>query len=94
MIPNRWFPFEAHGMYVGQHWARFPVPLLPWLPSGISQRFMNVRNYWPRELRNLIRNEGFVIRTAGFTWLMFETFPLPYPVIRLYRKLIPVLERL
>jgi SAM-dependent methyltransferase len=95
MSPNRWFPFEGHGMHIGQHQIGFPSPLLPWLPSRISQRFMHARNYWPHELRNMICNEGFVIRTAGFVWPMFEVFPwLPYPVIRRYRKLVPVLERI
>ncbi len=94
MSPNRWFPFEGHGMHIGQHLFWFPVPLLPWLPSRISQRFMHARNYWPHELRDVVRNEGFVIRTAGFVWPVFEVYPwLPYPVIHQYRKLVPVLER-
>src|SRR5205823_15099624 len=53
MSPNRWFPFEGHGMHIGPHKIEFPVPLLPWIPSRIAQRFMRARNYWPHELRNL-----------------------------------------
>jgi SAM-dependent methyltransferase len=95
MSPNRWFPFEGHGMHIGQFQVGFPAPLLPWLPSRISQRFMHARNYWPHELRDMVCNEGFVICTAGFVWPVFETYPwLPYPVIRRYRKLVPVLERI
>ena len=75
MSPNRWFPFEGHGMHIGQHRPGFPPPLLPWLPSRISQQFMYARNYWPYELREMVRNEGFVIRTASFVWPMFEVFP-------------------
>lgn len=95
MSPNRWFPFEGHGMHIGQHQVGFPVPLLPWLPSKIGQRFMHARNYWPHELRDLVCNEGFVIYTVGFVWPVFEVYPwLPYPVIRRYRKLVPVLEKI
>lgn len=95
MSPNRWVPFEGHGMHIGQHRLGFPPPLLPWLPGSISQRFMYARNYWPHELRDMICNAGFVIRTASFVWPTFEEFPwLPYPVIRQYRKLVPVLEKM
>jgi len=94
LSPNRWFPFEGHGMHIGGHRLGFPPPLLPWLPSRISRRFMYARNYWPHELRDMVCNEGFVIRTADFVWPMFEVFPwLPYPVMREYRKLVPALER-
>jgi len=92
--PNRWFPFEGHGMHIGQYRIRFPVPLLPWLPSGIGKLFMLARNYWPYELRNMVCSEGLVIRTAGFVWPVFEVHPwLPRPIIYCYRNLIPVLER-
>jgi 2-polyprenyl-3-methyl-5-hydroxy-6-metoxy-1,4-benzoquinol methylase len=95
MSPNRWFPFEGHGMRIGQYRVEVPVPLLPWLPSGISKHFMLARNYWPHELQDMICNEGFVIRTAGFVWPVFEAFPwLPHPVIHRYRNLIPELERI
>lgn len=95
MSPNRWFPFEGHGMHIGQHKIGFPVPLLPWIPSRIARRFMEARNYWPHELRDLVCNEGFVIYTTGFVWPVFEVYPwLPHPVIRRYRDLVPVLERI
>jgi len=93
--PNRWFPFEGHGMQIGQHKINIPIPLLPWIPKRIAQRFMRARNYWPRELRDLVCNEGFVIRSTGFIWPMFEVYPwLPSPVIPRYRDLVPVLERI
>ncbi len=56
---------------------------------------MYARNYWPHELRGLICRAGFVIRTTGFVWPLFEQYRwLPSSVIRRYRKLIPVIERL
>src|SRR6266567_4812943 len=92
MSPNRWFPFEGHGMHIGQHQVGFPVPLLPWLPSKISQRFLYARNYWPYELWNMIREEDFIMCNTGYVWPIFEVFPwLPSSVIRRYRKLVPML---
>src|SRR5690348_10141354 len=95
MSPNRWFPFEGHGMHIDQREINIPIPLLPWIPSRIAQRFMRARNYWPHELRELVCNAGFVIRTTGFIWPMFEVFPwLPSPLIPRYRGLVPALERI
>lgn len=95
MSPNRWFPFDGHGIHIGQHQFGLPVPLLPWLPSRIGRRFMQARNYWPHELRDMVSSEGFSICTVGFVWPVFEVYPwLPYPVIRRYRKLVPVLEKM
>jgi SAM-dependent methyltransferase len=66
MSPNRWFPFEGHGMRIGRRDINIPVPLLPWIPAPIARYFMRARNYWPGELRDLIRNEGFTIQVTGF----------------------------
>ena len=95
MSPNRWFPFEGHGMRIGQRQIGFPVPLLPWLPGRIGRRFMRARNYWPHELRDVVRSEDFAIRTTGFVWPVLEVYPwLPYPAIRRYRNLVPVFEKI
>jgi SAM-dependent methyltransferase len=95
MTPNRWFPFEGHGMRIGRYRVGVPVPLLPWLPNAISKHFMLARNYWPYELRNMICDEGFAIRTAGFVWPVFEVYPwLPRPIIHQYRNLVPRLEKM
>jgi hypothetical protein len=44
MSPNRWFPFEGHGMrFLGRDFG-FPIPFLPWLPNALSSRVMTARN--------------------------------------------------
>lgn len=93
--PNRWFPFEGHGMHVGTHNFWQPVPILPWLPPLIGQRFMHARNYWPSELRKIVRDAGFRLHTKAFIWPVLEVHPwLPAPLIRRYQKLIPVFDRM
>lgn len=95
MSPNRWFPFEGHGGHIGSLQLRWPVPFLPWLPGRIGQRFMHARNYWPHELRELVRKHGFAITAVDFVWPVFEIHPwLPAAVVRRYQKIIPFLERL
>jgi SAM-dependent methyltransferase len=94
MSPNRWFPFEGHGMRIGRITVNVPVPFLPWIPHVIARHVLRARNYWPHELRDLVRSQGFTIRQAGFVLPIFEVYPwLPAPVIRQYRRLVPVLER-
>lgn len=93
MSPNRWFPFEGHGMRIRGKSVPFPVPLLPWLPSKFAMQFMEARNYWPGELRTIVRRAGFEISSSSTLLPVFEVYRwLPAPVIRGYRRMVPVIE--
>jgi ubiquinone/menaquinone biosynthesis C-methylase UbiE len=93
--PNRWFPFEGHGMIVGSRNFGSPVPLLPWLPRRLSLPVMKARNYWPHELRRLVAAAGFEIAHVGFAFPLFGHYRwLPAWAIRRYLSLLPRLERL
>lgn len=94
MSPNRYFPFEGHGMRLGDRAINVPVPILPWLPSKLAMRYMRARNYWPGELRNLVRAAGFEIPRTESVFPVFEVYPwLPPAVARRYREAVPRLER-
>jgi SAM-dependent methyltransferase len=73
--PNRWFPFEGHGMRTSHFSTETPVPLLPWLPQSLAGRWMAARNYWPRELLKYVRNAGLSIERFGFIWPVLEFYP-------------------
>jgi SAM-dependent methyltransferase len=93
MSPNRWFPFEGHGMRIGNRSFGFPIPLLPWLPRSISMPVMAARNYWPHELSKIIRNAGFTVERVDFVLPVLEMYPwLPARLIRLYRRAMPLIE--
>jgi hypothetical protein len=71
-----------------------PVPFLPWIPRLIGQRFMAARNYWPRELRDLVAQGGFTVRNVSFVLAILELYPwLPASLIGLYRRAMPRLEK-
>jgi SAM-dependent methyltransferase len=94
MSPNRWFPFEGHGMRIGNMPFGFPIPLLPWLPSWIGMRVMVARNYWPRELHHVVASAGFDIVKVDFVLPVLELYPwAPMRLIRLYRRSMPWIER-
>ena len=74
--PNRWFPFETHGVRLRGTGRRVPpaVPFIPYVPLGVGQLFFDywARNYWPHELRGLVREAGFTIERLGYIWQTFE----------------------
>ena len=94
--PNRWFPFEGHGI----RWSetrrifRWPAPLIPWLPARMTQRIMNARNYWPSELRALTKESEFDIVEQGWALALFEQYPwMPLKVRRWYAERLESIER-
>jgi SAM-dependent methyltransferase len=95
MSPNRWFPFEGHGMVVAGHEVLVPIPGLPWLPAALGRPLLRARNYWPGELRRQVEAAGFVVRVQSTVFPVFEQYPvLPAGVARWYRRAVPWLERL
>jgi len=44
--PNKGWPFETHGMFLGKKYYWGNIPLLPWMPKSIYKKFApHVRNY-------------------------------------------------
>jgi SAM-dependent methyltransferase len=56
--PNRLYPFETHGAYVGGHYIFGNIPLVNWLPDPLRDRFApHVRAYTRRGLRSLFAGQ-------------------------------------
>jgi ubiquinone/menaquinone biosynthesis C-methylase UbiE len=93
--PNRWFPFETHGLYLKSSGRRVPhwLPFIPYISLNIGNRFFRywARNYWQTELRELVSSAGFTIIKAGFLWQTFEGISGRQP--RLITVTKPVLRR-
>jgi SAM-dependent methyltransferase len=92
--PNRWFPFETHGARLRCTKTQIPpaVPFIPYVPLAVGKLFLDywARNYWPHELRRLVRDPGFTIETLGYMWQTFENISGKQPVW--IRKSRPVLR--
>ena len=92
--PNRWYPFETHGVYFKGQQRKVPpyVPLIPYIPLRIGERFFDYwsRNYWHGELRTLLQRKGFKIRSHRFVWQTFENISRSQPL--LIRKSTPLLR--
>ncbi|MEA2621963.1 MAG: hypothetical protein QOH61_873 [Chloroflexota bacterium] len=87
MSPNRWFPFEGHGIRVAGRDVNVPFPFVPWLPGALTRHVMRARNYWPSELRDLVAAAGMEIVAVQPVLPVFEIYPwLPGTVSRWYKK--------
>ena len=74
MSPNRWFPFDGHGMIIGNVIINLPTPILPWIPYGFAKHFMRARNYWPGQLRKMISEAGFTVISSEAVLPVFEVY--------------------
>jgi len=92
--PNRCHPFETHGVFALRSGRRIShtTPFVPWIPLAIGRRFLRywARNYWPGELRALVRHAGFCVERWGFLWPTFENISGAQPAWM--RPLVPWLR--
>ena len=95
MSPNRWFPFEGHGMKMpGNRVLQVPVPILPWLPERLTRPARRARNYWPGQLVALVGDAGFERVANESVFPVFERFRwLPAFAMPAYRRAVPWFER-
>ncbi len=92
--PNRWFPFETHGMQLGKLRINRPVPLLPWLPYVLARHMLRARNYWSWELLAQVQASGFVVQRQAYVFPVFDTYRwLPAQSITWYRAALPLIEQ-
>ena len=69
-VPNRWFPFENHGMRIG-NWSCGRVPLLPYWP-WLHRRIALARVFTVRALDSLFTKRGLIRAAVGYAWPTFE----------------------
>lgn len=83
--PNRWFPFETHGVRLRRSGPQVPhwVPFIPYFPVRFGKYFFDywARNYWQGELGKMIRASGFSIVERNYVWLTFENISGGQPAI-------------
>jgi len=93
--PNRLYPFETHGVSL-RSGAKVPhyAPFIPYAPVRLGLFEYWARNYWPWELRELVRDAGFSIERCAYVWQTFENISGNQPrVIRALRPLLRTIAR-
>jgi SAM-dependent methyltransferase len=85
--PNRWFPFETHGVWFrGRRYPPTRAPFLTWIPP-LHRRMANARSFTISSLRRTIEPHGF--RLTGYTRLM-----PPFDRSRAGKRMRPITDRL
>jgi ubiquinone/menaquinone biosynthesis C-methylase UbiE len=55
--PNRLWPFEQHGMFLGKKYVWGNIPILPWLPKFVQKQFApHVRNYSCTDINKILES--------------------------------------
>jgi ubiquinone/menaquinone biosynthesis C-methylase UbiE len=88
--PNKWFPFETHGLR-GIPYSYF-IPFASWLPEPLHRRYANARIYTERSIRRSLEETGW--RDIRIDW-MLPPFDMlrPRELQPLFRAVANILER-
>lgn len=79
-VPNRWFPFETHGMHWGDQYYFGNIPLLNYLPSPLRDRLApHVRTYDDRAIRRLCHGLPVRICHWSHVWPAFDALRAASP---------------
>ena len=71
--PNRLFPFETHGIYLGQHFVFGNIPLVNWLPDPLRNRLVpHARAYTKRGIRRTYRDLNAHVRVETYVYPGFD----------------------
>ena len=70
-VPNRWFPFENHGMRIGSWERHGRIPLLTYLPF-LHRRWSLARVFKASDLDALFVPHGMERTATAYAWPTFE----------------------
>lgn len=71
--PNRLYPFETHGIFLGKRYVFGNVPLINWLPDFLRDRLVpHARAYTHSDLQRLYRRAGLRERLHTYVFPGFD----------------------
>jgi ubiquinone/menaquinone biosynthesis C-methylase UbiE len=81
--PNRFYPFETHGLLIRGTLRKW-LPFLHYLPARLGQKLAIeavARNYWPNEAICLLEAHGFRVQRWDFVPQTFENISGAQPAL-------------
>jgi SAM-dependent methyltransferase len=92
--PNRLYPFETHGAYIGGRYVFGNIPLVNWLPDPLRDRFApHVRAYTMRGLERLFAGEPVRLVAHRCIYPGFDNVTAAHPTVgRFLRRMLYVAE--
>lgn len=71
--PNRLYPFETHGIYIGRKFIFGNIPFVNWLPDPLRNRLVpHARAYTKRGIRRTYRNLDARVNVATYVYPGFD----------------------
>ncbi|MBM3140879.1 MAG: methyltransferase domain-containing protein, partial [Chloroflexi bacterium] len=78
--PNRLYPFETHGIYLGRRYLFGNIPLVSWLPGPLRRRLVpHARAYRHGDWRRLVRGLPLEIVSHGYVYPGFDNVAVRAP---------------
>jgi len=78
--PNRLYPFETHGIYIGSRFVFRLVPFVNYLPDALRRVFApHVRAYTARQIRSLFAGQSATIRLHSYVYPGFDNIAATRP---------------
>lgn len=72
-VPNRLYPFETHGIFLGKKYVFGNMPLVNYLPDFARNRLVpHARAYWPGQLKRIYRKAGLRAQVHNFAFPGFD----------------------
>jgi SAM-dependent methyltransferase len=87
--PNRLYPFETHGIYLGRRYVFGNIPFVNWLPSALRDRLVpHARAYRHGDWRRLSAAAGLELAYHGYVYPGFDNIAARWPrVARVVRAI-------
>lgn len=80
--PNRLYPFETHGIFLGEKYVFGNIPLVNYLPDAARNRLVpHARAYTTARLRSIYRQAGFRARIHSYVYPGFDHIAVRRPLI-------------
>ena len=71
--PNRLYPFETHGVFLGKRYVFGNMPLVNWLPDAVRDRLVpHARTYTHADLQRVYRQAGLRERLHTYVFPGFD----------------------
>ncbi len=71
--PNRLYPFETHGIYLGQRFIFGNIPLINWLPNPLRNKLVpHARAYTRQGIRDTYSGLGVIVRAETCVYPGFD----------------------
>ena len=78
--PNRGYPFETHGIYVGKRYVFGNIPLVNWLPRFLRDRLVpHARVYGHGDWRRLLEGSDLEIVDQGYVFAGYDNIAVRWP---------------